>query len=69
MHKFLRAIGFSQFDTRKKVQSLVRACVLDATEKTFTENGQDTMLAEYCKEVLKMRFLSFSGKMQSQKQQ
>ena len=50
MHKFLRAIGFSQFDTRKKIQSLVRACVLDATDKTFTENGEDTMLAEYCKD-------------------
>ena len=50
MHKFLRAIGFSQFDTRKKVQSLVRACVLDSTEKKFTENGEDTMLAEYCKD-------------------
>ena len=50
MHKFLRAIGFSQFDTRKKVQSLVRACVLDATDKLFTENGEDTMLAEYCKD-------------------
>ena len=50
MHKFLRAIGFSQFDTRKKVQSLVKACVLDSTEKYFTENGDDTMLAEYCKD-------------------
>ena len=50
MHKFLRAIGFSQFNTRKKVQSLVKACVLDATEKNFTVNGDDTMLAEYCKE-------------------
>ena len=50
LHKFLRAIGFSQFDTRKKVQSLVRACVLDSTNKTFTENGEDTMLAEYCKD-------------------
>ena len=50
MHNFLRAIGFSQFDTRKKVQSLVKACVLDSTEKYFTENGDDTMLAEYCKD-------------------
>ena len=50
MHKFLRSIGFSQFDTRKKVQSLVKACVLDATERNFTANGDDTMLAEYCKE-------------------
>ena len=50
MHKFLRAIGFSQFDTRKKIQSLVRACVLDSSEKNFTQNGDDTMLAEYCKD-------------------
>lgn len=50
MHKFLRAIGFSQFDTRKKIQSLVEACVLDSTDKKFTTNGKDTMLAEYCKD-------------------
>ena len=50
MHKFLRAIGFSQFDTRKKIQSLVKACVLDCSEKNFIENGKDTMLAEYCKD-------------------
>ena len=50
LHKFLRAIGFSQFDTRKKIQALVKACVLDSTEKYFTENGDDTMLAEYCKD-------------------
>lgn len=50
MHKFLRAIGFSQFDTRKKIQSLVKACVLDSTDKKFTANGDDTLLAEYCKD-------------------
>ena len=49
MHKYLRAIGFSQFDTRKKIQSLVKACVLDSTEKNITTNGEETMLAEYCK--------------------
>lgn len=50
MHKYLRAIGFSQFDTRKKVQSLVKACVLDCSEKKVTENGEKTLLAEYCKD-------------------
>ena len=48
MHKFLRAIGFSQFDTRKKIQALVKECVLNCSEKNFVENGEDTMLAEYC---------------------
>ena len=50
MHKYLRAIGFSQFDSRKKIQSLVKACVLDFTEKKVTSNGEETMLAEYCKD-------------------
>lgn len=49
MHKYLRAIGFSQFDTRKKIQSLIKACVLDPSERIFTTNGDDTMLAEYCR--------------------
>ena len=62
MHKFLRAIGFSQFDTRKKVQSLVRACVLDCSEKMLTENGEETMLAEYCKDFSPYFGHSLSGK-------
>ena len=50
MHKFLRAIGLSKFDNRKKIQSLVEACVLDCSERYYTENGAGTMLAEYCKD-------------------
>lgn len=49
MHKYLRAIGFSEFDTRAKVRALVRACVKDCSGSSFTTNGEDTMLAQYCK--------------------
>ena len=50
LHKFLRAIGFSRFDTRKKVHSLVKTSAIDATDKSFTSNGEETMFAEYCKD-------------------
>ena len=52
LHKYLRAIGFSQFNTRKKIQSLIKACILDSDYRNYTTNGEDTMLAEYRKEFL-----------------
>ena len=68
MHKFLRAIGFSQFDTRKKVQSLVKACVLDCSEKTLTENGEETMLAEYCKDFSPYFGIAVCGELSDENQ-
>lgn len=50
MHKYLRAIGLSQFDNRKKIQALIRASVLDSSSRNMTTNGEDTMLAIYCKD-------------------
>lgn len=50
LHKYLRAIGFSKLDSRKKIQMLIKACVLDHSSRTLTTNGEDTMLAVYCKD-------------------
>lgn len=50
MHKYLRAVGFSNFDKRKDIQELIKACVLDSTSRQLTTNGEDTMLAVYCKD-------------------
>lgn len=63
MHKFLRAVGFSQFDTRKKIQALIKACVLDSSERIFTTNGDDTMLAEYCKDFAPNMGIAICGEL------
>lgn len=63
MHKYLRAIGFSQFDTRKKIQTLLKACVLDSSKRSYTTNSDDTMLAEYCKDFAPNIGISVCGEM------
>ena len=50
LHKYLRTIGFSKFQSRKEIQALIKSCVLDHSSRTLTTNGEDTMLAIYCKD-------------------
>lgn len=68
MHKYLRAIGFSEFDTRKKVQALVRACTLDSTSRAYTTNGDDTMLAEYGKDFAPNMGIAVCGELDEENQ-
>lgn len=63
MHKYLRAIGFSKFDTRKKIQSLIKACILDYDHQSLTTNGDETMLAVYNKEFSPGMGISVCGEL------
>ncbi len=63
MHKYLRAVGFSQFNNRKQIQELIRACVIDANRRTLTTNGDDTMLAVYCKDFANGLGLAVCGEL------
>ena len=63
LHKYLRAVGFSQFNRRKSIQELIRACVLDASSRTLTTNGEDTMLAIYCKDFAPGLGLAICGEL------
>ncbi|MCI5584835.1 MAG: DUF3881 family protein [Lachnospiraceae bacterium] len=63
LHKYLRAVGFSQFNRRKAIQELIRACVLDASSRTLTTNGEDTMLAIYCKDFAPGLGLAICGEL------
>ena len=50
MHKYLSAIGFSQINNRKDFNKLVISCVNESTERSYTSNTDDTMLAILSKE-------------------
>ena len=50
LHKYLAAIGFSQINNRKDFNKLVELCVRESTERAYTSNGDDTMLAILSKE-------------------
>lgn len=49
MHKYLRAIGFSNIQNRKQLMQLLGYSVKGAEEKSYTSNSDDTLFAEYNK--------------------
>ncbi len=49
MHKYLRAIGFSNLTDRKKLKELLTDVVMNADERNYTMNKEDVMLGEFCK--------------------
>ncbi|MDE5908782.1 MAG: DUF3881 family protein [Lachnospiraceae bacterium] len=50
MHRYMRAIGFSKLTDRKELQKLVTDVVVEGTERCYTSNGEETLLAEFCKD-------------------
>ena len=50
MHKYLRAIGFSDFKNRQKMKDLIADIVLNGTTRSYTTNQDDILLGEFCKD-------------------
>lgn len=50
MHKYMRAIGFSELTDRRKEQKLITDIVVNATHRAYTSNGEKTILAEFCED-------------------
>lgn len=50
MHKYMRAIGFSGLVDRREQQKLVTDIILNSTHRSYTSNGEDTILAEFCED-------------------
>ena len=50
MHKYLRAIGFSDYKDRKKMKELIAEIVLNGTTRSYTTNQDDILLGEFCKD-------------------
>lgn len=50
MHKYMRAIGFSNLSDRREEQRLVTDIIINASRRSYTVNGEDTILAEFCKD-------------------
>lgn len=63
LHKYLRAIGFSQFDTREKIRKLLKASIISSDYQNFITNGEDTMLANYRKEFFPGCGISVCGEL------
>lgn len=49
MHKFMRAIGFSEYTDRTKLKELLKSVILTADQRAYTINDEDVMLGEFSK--------------------
>ena len=61
MHKYLRAIGFSKINSRKKAQEIVKDCIQSAKQRIYTSSGEDTVLAEFNKDFAEKIGLAVCG--------
>lgn len=50
MHKYMRSIGFSKITERKELQKLITNVILESTEHSYTSNGEEELLAEFCRD-------------------
>ncbi len=50
MHKYLRAIGFSELKNRKELEKLIQICVQNSDRRSYTSNGEESMFAVFCKD-------------------
>ncbi len=49
MHKYMRAIGFSNYTDRKKIKELLTDTVMNSDKRAYTLNQEGIMLGEFCK--------------------
>jgi hypothetical protein len=49
LHRYLRAIGFSELNDRKKLRELITDSVRYADRRNYTLNQENIMLGEFCK--------------------
>ena len=61
MHKFMRAIGFSKLTDRQEQQKLITEIVLNASHRSYTTNGEETILAEFCEDFAKDMGIAVCG--------
>ncbi len=49
MHKYMRAIGFSEYSDRKKLKELLADVVHNADERSYTINSEGILVGEFCR--------------------
>ena len=49
MHKYMRAIGFSEYTERKKLKDLLTDVIMNSDKRAYSLNQEEVMLGEFCK--------------------
>lgn len=47
LHKFLRAVGFSEYKDRKQIHQLIKDIVLQADERSYISMSENSLFAEF----------------------
>ena len=50
MHKYMRAIGFSKIENKKKLQELLTDVIMNSDKRSMTMNQEYTLVGEFCKD-------------------
>lgn len=50
MHKFMRAIGFDNFESRKRIQELLADVIINSDRRSIAMNQENVLLGEFCKD-------------------
>ena len=50
MQKYMRAIGFSKLESRKRLQELLAETIINADRRGITKNQENQILGEFCKD-------------------
>ncbi|MCM1088778.1 MAG: DUF3881 family protein [Muribaculaceae bacterium] len=61
MHKYMRAIGFSELTDRREQQKLVKNIILNAEHRSYTSNSEETILAEFCEDFAENMGIAVCG--------
>jgi len=57
----MRAIGFSRLIDRREQQKLVTDIILNAARRSYTSNGEETILAEFCEDFAENMGIAVCG--------
>lgn len=50
MHRYMRAIGFSEFKNRRQLKELLTSSIMNSDRRSYTLNEENVMLGEFCKD-------------------
>lgn len=62
----MRAIGFSKIKNRKELQNLITDIIVNADERAYTSNWNETILAEFCKDFAENIGIAVCGEFDSE---
>ena len=55
MHKYMRAIGFSEYTDRKKLKELLTDVIMNSDHRAYTMNQEGILLGEFSKNHTTLR--------------